>query len=444
MRNHPPIANRVPLDPELARPPARSSFRRGCALTAAGLILLAGLLVAWLWLWPTPAQIERRWLEQAGFDPRETFPNREANATARRIEELVAPLGLEIAPPSAPNRARAPEDAAGRFESRRNAVRELVHGLRTPFPAIPELPIEVAAHLAESEPVLSEVVSLLEVAQPPLWDLAFDLETELPSLADHMGLHRLLIAGAAVAARNGDEKRALRWLDASARLRQSLTRDPRLILQLGDQVELTDEIALLRVLPGPLHGWQERLARIPLRDRTGMALRLESWVMVQSLQSGQLTEQVADGPVMRSIMRPLFRHGIAEYVDQMDRALARLETEDLRSFGNDRFFEEELARIPRWNIVARLLAPNYFDVWAKAARTELGVDLTRRTIEARDLLRRGDLERLEELLGAHPSPVESIRWIYRIDPGELVIEASAEIPVSSTHPLPLEVRLTRH
>lgn len=58
-------------------------------------------------------------------------------------------------------------------------------------------------------------------------------------------------------------------------------------------------------------------------------------------------------------------------------------------------------------------------------------------------MRARDTATLESLRGEHPSVVDGIRWHYRIEPGEVAIEASDDLPLELKHPLPLEVRLRR-
>lgn len=84
-------------------------MERGCLrIGAVGLVLvvLAVLFGAWFWIWPSTDAIERRWIAEAGFDPAVVYLLREANATARRIEELAALLGIEVSPQTVPQRPR--------------------------------------------------------------------------------------------------------------------------------------------------------------------------------------------------------------------------------------------------------------------------------------------------------------------------------------------------
>ncbi len=425
--------------------PGPSPLARGCLRTAAVGFVLVALVAAWLWFWPTPASIERRWRAQAGFDPLVVYPHREANAAARRIEELAAPLGIAIAPDDAQQRARPSEEAVTRFAATQEALKEHLYGLRRPAPALVAPPPEVASLLAEVEPVLAEVVVLLGDAEPPRWELELDrgLDITLPNLLGHLALHRLLVATAAEAARRGEGDQARQRLDASWRLREGLSAAPLILAQLVAHLELGNDLALLRAFEGELPGWRQRLEPPPLREQTATALRLESWMFVRGLRTGRLESEIVEGRVARFLFGPFARHGVAEYVDFIEHALARLQTEDLRSFDNDRFFEEEESRIPRWNLVARLVVPNFLDSWVKAARVELDLELTRRVVEVRELVRARDAATLESLRGEHPSVVDGIRWHYRIEPDEVAIEASDDLPLELKHPLPLEIRLRR-
>jgi hypothetical protein len=96
---------------------------------------------------------------------------------------------------------------------------------------------------------------------------------------------------------------------------------------------------------------------------------------------------------------------------------------------------DELERMPRWNLVAQalLFTPMVGEVWLKAARAELNLELTCRALVVRELLRAGDAEGVEALGGEQASVVAGVSWIYTVDPEAVVIRA-----VGDTEPLPTE------
>ena len=141
-------------------------------MTAGGVVSVLGALFAgWFWFWPTPESLDRRWQRQAGFDPLVVYPHREANAPARRIEELVAPLGIAIAPEAASGRPRPSEDAVARHAGAWEALKEYDYGLRRAVPELTALPPEVGSLLAEAAPTLAEVAALLGGTELPRWEL---------------------------------------------------------------------------------------------------------------------------------------------------------------------------------------------------------------------------------------------------------------------------------
>jgi hypothetical protein len=294
-----------------------------------------------------------------------------------------------LAPPEVEGRARPAAEAAERFDSVTELLRDHQNALISPSPGLAAPPDEVAAWLDAAEPMLRRVAEQL-TADVPRWDLFLDrgLEYRIPALIDHIHLHRLLVLEAGEAARVGDTDTTADWLHAARVLRIALADDPLLIHQLVILAEHKRELALLRALPSPPEDWEVFVAPEPARDRIHRALRLEGRMMVQALRTGHLEAEVGEEPLVRWIAGPMLRHGAAQHVESMEHGVARLEREDPRYFRNDQFFAEEEARVPRWNIVARLLLPNFFDASIKAARHELDVDLTRRALEVRAVVER--------------------------------------------------------
>jgi hypothetical protein len=137
--------------------------------------LLGGTaLVSFYWLWPTPARIERQWIEEAGFDPRVAYPDREANDAAHRLEELIAPLGLEISAAPRPIWARSFESDENRYSAVRSEAKDYVRALRRIEPALSAPPAVLADFLRDIEPTLGQVAEVLGGDEPPRWEVRVD------------------------------------------------------------------------------------------------------------------------------------------------------------------------------------------------------------------------------------------------------------------------------
>ena len=138
--------------------------------------------------------------------------------------------------------------------------------------------------------------------------------------------------------------------------------------------------------------------------------------------------------------RLALRAGVRQNVESMEHAIQRLEQEDPRRFSREQFFDEEYERIPRWNIVSRLLFPNFFEVSIKGAKHELDIDLTARILELRSLV--ADCQRQAVVLPRPaPSPVAEISWHYELTDEGLLIRASDSLPIEGRFRLPLEFRV---
>jgi hypothetical protein len=401
----------------------------------------------WLWIWPTPEALEQQWQRQAGFDPLERYPPREANEVALQIEELVAPLGLSLAPQKARGRARPTAEGAERLAEVRAQLNPMINRHRQSG-EMGALPPELAAYLTEARPILREVAGLLAGTPSPRWELQLDQGAEVPliNLLDHLTLHRLFIVLAAEAAREGDREASLAWHSASWKLRERLQQEPLVIYRMIAGAELADNLAFLRATPLAVPGWEEEVRVEDLRGPAREALRTDSWLLLRSFQVGAF-EEGASNMIEALYSEAVVRRGIAAYFEAMDDALVRLETVDFRAFDPDAFAQEQRSSIPPWNRFARLVFPNSLGIVSRAARLEVGLVLTRLTLETRELLRAGDLEGLRALEGSHDTPVSAIQVLVQLHPDHIAIRASDNIPisyehpVSYEHPLPLEIRI---
>jgi hypothetical protein len=297
--------------------------------------------------------------------------------------------------------------------------------------------------LAAVLPTLTEVRDPLLADEAPRWDLHLERTIELlvPDLVGHLRLHRLLLAEAGVEARRGRQQEASSWLHASWRLRDALADDPLLIQQLISLAELRDELALLRALEDVPPDTAARLRRLHPRPGVERALRMEAWIYVHSLRTGQLESRIKKPPGFGLVFRFLSRLAGAQMVDSADHAIRSIAERDLHGFDAEQFNREQLARVPRWNPMARLLVSTFLDAPAKAARHELDLELTRYLLEARQLIADRGLEGLRSLQRARPAGVHGFVWSYHLQPDLLIISSNGDLPTSSPLRLPLEVRL---
>ena len=415
------------------------------ALLVAALALPPALAFA-LWATaPTATELEQRWRRAAGFDPLAGFPAREASSSALRIEEIVRPLGLELAPQGAQRRPRVLPRMDADLAPLGKSAREVVRALRSPAPALRQLPPAVTSGLDGVRPQLLAVRETLLVEPPPRWEreLGARWSPLAPDLLGHQRLHRLLVLAAYESALAGAESEVAAWLEAAWRFRGSLAGEPYLLPQLVGGAELQDELALLRALPAPPEDWRARLAALRVRPAVHRALRVEAWLAVQSLHRGSPLARSAEPPegyVLRRVLGPLWwargRHGVGHMVDGVEHAIARAEREGAAALAGD-FVAEERARVPRWSSVGRALLDNLLEAPVYAARADLGVELTRQALELAGRRARGE----PPARATVGSAVPGLAWEQEPENGRVVVRPTRDLPATGPHPLPLRAEL---
>ncbi len=352
----------------------RRPFRWLLGTTA---VLMAGAVV---WFVVSTLDTERRleetWKAElfAGLEPLERFPPREINETAMRLEDIATSLGIRLpAQHRSLPEAAAPEDDE-RFQAMWEALKEWTHAAYAATDgSLPDLPAEVESYLAWAETGLGSLEELMLEAKPPTWgwDVSLRVDMPLPPLLAQLQLHRLLSIRSLQLLREGSLEAADRSLEAAWRLRQATGRDPTLLGQLTAFAQAKHEQLVLRRLCAPEQRWLPRLQETELVPRTLLALQLDAWAISGSVRQGLgLVSEGSTLPV------GVFRFSVVAYAEAMQYGIEQLRVQDPRTFDAERFFQEGYERIPRWNFVARILYPDYFDSWLKAVRAELAAELT--------------------------------------------------------------------
>jgi hypothetical protein len=414
----------------LRRRRALSGARAAFAVTALLPLAACGSEGDW-------RRLEERWVEQAGYHPLERYPPRQANASARRIEELVAPMGVRLAPSESEGRPEPDPRAVERGSQLHSAIVVHLRDETSKGPAA--LPEEVRRGLDERDAALREVRSILLSDELPRWEL--DLGTGFgvpqPNLAGHLKLHLLLLAAAWRSALSDTTESEL-WLEAASRLQRGLAEDPLLVPQLLANSEMRTMQRVLRDLPYLPEGWRGLLPVDRLRDRAFEALRVESWLFIRT--GRRLGAETAGNETWSS---GFFSYqGARGATIAIDSAIEKLRRADLRLYDSERFVREITEEIPRWNIIASMTLSNSLGVPVKAARCDLDLELTRRALELRELLQAGE-RRTTELEGSRGSIVApGIVWTSSVDAGSVLVRAvGGEIPTEDRSPLPLELRV---
>ncbi len=409
-------------------------------LAGAGLFALLGLIVGLAlmsWITSIDRRLDGDWrraLGGASFPER--YPAAEDNATVHDLEKLGAAIGIDMAPPDTPGRAHPTLEASKHLEAVKAPMKAFYSAYRistddTPAPIPPEL----AAFLESIRPGLDAIRSRLAQGPPPVWkrDLDAGFQTKLPNYLGLLALQKLFLLDAAEQLRAGREKQAGEILDASWRLNEALSdNNPSLVTQLIVQAVIRLQQPILRIFPRSPAGWPERLRHLDLQSRILRGLRYEAF--------GAHRAASLDPSILGIKPRPrtLARWAIWDYARRLSAILDDLPRQDVRTFDPDAFNREKLKSIPRWQTVARLMLPNFWDSWPKSAHVELEAELTALILEERDRLAIGGPPRPAN---RRASRVKGLSWVYEDLPGGTAVHLDGELRYQEPRPVPLRFRV---
>jgi hypothetical protein len=133
----------------------------------------------------------------------------------------------------------------------------------------------------------------------------------------------------------------------------------------------------------------------------------------------------------------LVRHGVGHVVDGVDDAVVRAEREGAAALDGE-FVAAQRGRVPWWSRYGRQLLANLLDGPIRAARTELGIELTRQVLELGERRARGEPPPGP---ATAPSAVPGVEWLHETDGDRVVVRPSREVPASGPRPLPLRAEL---
>ena len=409
------------------------------ALGSLALVALAGVgFVRWR-LSRADAALEASWRSAlGGASFLERYPPTDDNATVLELERLGAGIGLEIAQPKA-GHPRPTPDAAQRFVAVKDELNSYLEPSAAPEDGVyPPLSPALAVFVDQARPTLDAVVALLLAGPPPVWesDLTRGFEAPVPNYLGLLHLQRLLGVEALEQTRSGHPERALPVLDASWRLFEAVRASPTLIAQLISQVDLRVQQLALRSLPSAPPVWSKRMAAIELRPGIYVALQAEAFMAQRAAILGQPFGADETPPWEKGLLC----WGLRDYARRFQPMIEELVRRDIRSLDPDDFDREMRDRIPRWQLIARLLLPNAWNTWVKAARTELSADLTARILAERARLAEGGSPLVA---GRQPSRVRGLHWLYEETPAGTSIRIDAEMVYKVERTLPLHFLVRR-
>jgi hypothetical protein len=357
----------------------------------------------------------------------ERFPRTEESSSARALDELVQPLGLEriYYDPRLPTRTGAKADAIAlkAIATYATALTTLRDDARIPAPdVVDDYLRRHAADIATVEDYLSTAPPLVYAA-----DLPSAPHDPVPPLSALRQLQTVLIVQAVLAGARGDAAGASRALDAAAHETAALTHRVDLLSQfmLLNFGEMRN--GALRALREAPPEWSDLIDGAETRDGMLRAFQADAF---RWHQIGQQYPALPDltarfrlvGAARSFLTTPYARLSAAETAEGLRAGVTYAQGMDLCAVDADAMEGAMRAPVSWWNWIAAIGLPSLGRAWNATRDHVLSSELTRLVIGARAHRRaKGDWE-----TGTVSSRVcASWSWVYERDGDRLRIRAAA-------------------
>jgi hypothetical protein len=347
-------------------------------------------------------------------------------------------MGIDLATKSMPDRARPDEDSANLFQGVKEALKEHSRAMILAEGDFPPMPSHLGLFMDEQRGSIEEAVQVLLEDEPPCWerDVEKGLDSPIPNLLGHLSLQRMFLVEAGMRMNRGETSSVAPLLKASWLLNQSILAREELISYLIGLHILKGQLAIVRRTHSDLSVWRERLGSLNPEGVFFDTLQGEAWCFQRHMKIDSIwdMEKPAVRYLVSPVLNPMMRWCTISYSDAMRRAVQDLPRRDIHQVDSGSYFSEMMSGIPRWNFIARVGVPNVDDAWLRTVRIELGVELTHRVIEARELLDSGADFNFEPGVHCEPSNVPGFAWAYSVDSDAVTIALDRE-PYTSAPPI---------
>jgi pimeloyl-ACP methyl ester carboxylesterase len=369
------------------------------------------------------------------------YPKQGASAAALELERLAALLGIDLAPrlpeppppeeppdseavaepewvsrptptPQLPvedpwkDRPRPTAEAAGRLQLVHSALSDFINReVASTEEAVGVPPAPVVRYMAEQEPTVSSIESLLLRERNVRWemDVSRGFEAPLPNFFGQSRLQRILVARALMALRRGDVEAANRTLEASWRLNEGLTARPELISLLVYIAVGKYHAGALRKIEPPPSGWSNRFRSGIAFQAYLLVLQHEFWWVSDA--SDLTGEEGAWGRALQQVAAEIRKRDLCDW------------TRPALEQAWERALRDQFARDDPDLTIAEINVPNILASFARVQRHVVDAELTALVLDARAeraASRRREWSEVLIPLGRGACPGEN--WTYRATP----------------------------
>jgi hypothetical protein len=403
-------------------------------VAAIGLAVLCGLALLWLvggnaFAKQRARRTERAWVESFGTLPNllKRYPRTATNDTARRLEILARPLGLDLTPEThdaltaeAVSSTKPPEREVDRLRYTAS-VYLTSQRLEKPEAAIDPPPPEVKAFFTAHANDVRALEAELLASPPPRWDFdpaSLPGKQPIPKIDAIIRLQRTLLAMALVESVGQNNVAVGRSLEASWKLNQALRHIPDSLCQIMALGIARLQVGTLRKVDVDADLWRKRLAeqdfKRPLLD-TELLFSWPSEVNLRRLEDVESqSERGALARLRTFFLRPLRSVIWSEVTEGFRRSYVEIANSPL----SDREVPESEVgpKSTAAEIILSISLPGLRGRLRRVDRFVLDSELTTKVLEARQRRVQNHLEWPAAIPGIEATRFPGVRWIYSVSP----------------------------
>lgn len=411
----------------------------GRIVVGFGLMIVMALVVGTLWWLVSWASSERetekvvdRWAEMGrSFESfAERFPARVANESARRLEKLVRPLGVDLVPKGIEDRGRPDDGAVTAFNSVKGPLGKFADLVsRSDHRVTKPIDTEALAFFDRHSEVLTGVVEHLLVENTPEWeqDISQAYKAPLPNLLGQIHLARLLVVWSIALESDGRTDDAHRSLDAAWAFYLALRQRPEIISNFIGFAEYQFIAGAARNQLNPPAHWPELLMSPDLQKAYLDSIQFEAWIAMEAVRLEQL---LGGGGSGGRLFLPVTQNGLAVYAELLRTAFDTLPSRSFADFDAGEGFSMAFESLPPNSIVAKIALTDVWAGWARMGRAALCGELSANAIRLRRTLADKGGDESFSATTEMPSVVfPSVSWQFDRQPDGVSIHPNQQLPV---------------
>lgn len=382
-------------------------------------------------------EVDKKWA--ATLYPVQTLPARypsaDANVSALQLEALSAEFGVDLATKTYTNRRHPTEQKRKAVEAIKDQLKAYVYDqLKKDNSSIETAPKDVQAFYESEAPAIQKVVDFLITSETPRWESHIEryVLAPIPNLLGQLETQWVLMLDILEKKKSNRESEAVRTLEASWKLNQSLSGRGQLLCELIAVSVARSQSAVMRKMDGLDAGWESRLQIQNYLPGILDSEEVEAWSFVEFTRNdGELRPGEKLVGKLTPLMKPYLLMMQLDYSDKLCEAVKELKEQNIcftqpKASGAVKFSE--------WNIMWKKLWPEPYKPWKRVAKLNLDNELTYRILHIRRTARE-DGRWPKEMKDLSQSMCPLGEWIYHADTKGATIHFNKEWKDDPENPL---------